>query len=153
MGLLNDVKKNEAAPVTEVKGAEGAKKKHNNSEYQKKARARALAAATLLDKTLTAEQKAAKGEGEFATVQDALNVLLKVRQPSQGAVAGQTPVFTKMFGESPKAGDKVGAYDMLKRTGKGFNDINKLIKKWAEQGTVVEFDEAKLEYTLKSIKA
>lgn len=135
-----------AAPVVE------AKKKHNNSEYQKRQREKSLAAAQLIAGILTDDQKKKAGSGDFATVQDAIDFLCRVKKAREGAVAGQTPIFNKLFGDEPKVGTVIGAYDMLKKTGKGFGDMNKLIKKWAENGTIVEFNEEKLEYTLKELK-
>ena len=52
-----------------------------------------------------------------------------------------------------------GANVLTEKTGKGFVDMNKLIKKWAEEDSkrpfvaTVEFNEEKLEYTLKAYKA
>ena len=144
MGLLNDVAKEQVkepaqaqAPVVE------AKKKHNNSEYQKKARERALKAAQTVSDFIHKNVKEIPQD-----VAEALDVLNRVRKPSGNSVAGQTSVFEKLFGAEPKVGTVIGAYEMLKKTGKGFGDMNKLIKKWAEKGTVVEFNEEKLEYKL-----
>lgn len=139
MALLDQVK-GQSAPATEAKETG---KKHNNSEYQKKARERALQAARTVTDFITKNVKEVP-----ENVKEALDVLNRVRKGREGGVAGQTPIFNKMFGEDPKVGTVVSAYDMLKRTGKGFADINKAIKKWAEQGTVVEFNEEKLEYKL-----
>lgn len=157
MALLDNAKaqvqeEKAKAPVTSKAPVVEAKKKHNNSEYQKRQREKSLAAAQLIAGILTDDQKKKAGTGDFATVQDAIDFLCRVKKAREGAVAGQTPIFNKLFGDEPKVGTVIGAYDMLKKTGKGFGDMNKLIKKWAENGTVVEFNEEKLEYTLKELK-
>lgn len=164
MGLLNDVKKENAAkakapaeanvaPTTE--GNVGApvetKKKHNNSEYQKRQREKALASANIL-KALIEEKKIELN----AEQQEALDFLCRVKKPREGGVGAGPSIFEKLFGAEPKVGTVIGAYDMLKKTGKGFADMNKLIKKWAEEDSkrpftaTVEFNEEKLEYTLKA---
>lgn len=131
------------------------KKKHNNSEYQKRQREKSLAAAQLIAGILTDDQKKATGTGDFATVQDAIDFLCRVKKPGTGnGPAGQTPIFEKLFGTEPKVGTVVTAYDMLKKTGKGFGDMTKLIKKWSEDANnprIVEFNEEKLEYKLVKI--
>lgn len=160
MGLLNDVKKeNEAKAPVATPAAGNAekpveKKKHNNSEYQKRQREKALASANILKDLITSKKIELTAEQ-----QEALDFLCRVRKPREGGVGAGPSIFEKLFGTEPKVGTVVGAYDMLKKTGKGFADMNKLIKKWAEEDSkrpfvaVVEFDEAKMEYTLKSYKA
>ena len=160
MGLLNDVKKeneaNHGAPVAAQATAEKPveKKKHNNSEYQKRQREKALASANILKDLITSKKIELTAEQ-----QEALDFLCRVKKPREGGVGAGPSIFEKLFGTEPKVGTVVGAYDMLKKTGKGFADMNKLIKKWAEEDSkrpfvaVVEFDEAKMEYTLKSYKA
>ena len=157
MGLLNDVKKELAAKAEVEPGVEVAetkpveKKKHNNSEYQKRQREKALASANIL-KALIEEKKIALTPEQ----RDALDFLCRVKKPREGGVGAGPSIFEKLFGAEPKVGTVIGAYDMLKKTGKGFNDMNKLIKKWAEEDTkrpftaTVEFNEEKLEYTLKA---
>lgn len=162
MGLLNDVKKETeakkpvAAESTPATGDSGApvvetKKKHNNSEYQKRQREKALASANIL-KALIEEKKITLN----AEQQEALDFLCRVKKPREGGVGAGPSIFEKLFGAEPKVGTVIGAYDMLKKTGKGFADMNKLIKKWAEEDSkrpftaTVEFNEEKLEYTLKA---
>lgn len=159
MGLLSDVKKEaeakkpvEAAVTAEAKPVE--KKKHNNSEYQKRQREKALASANIL-KALIEEKKITLNEEQ----QEALDFLCRVKKPREGGVGAGPSIFEKLFGTEPKVGTVIGAYEMLKKTGKGFADMNKLIKKWAEEDTkrpfvaTVEFNDEKLEYTLKAYKA
>lgn len=143
MGFLIDAAKEQTqvkepaqAPVVEDK------KKHNNSEYQKKARERALRAAQTVTEFIHKNVKDIPQD-----IQDALDVLNRVRRTREGA-AGTVSIFEKLFGESPKVGAVVTAYDMLKQTNKNFSQMNKFIAKWAEEGTVVEFDGNKLEYKL-----
>lgn len=47
--------------------------------------------------------------------------------------------FNKVFGESPKVGDKVTLLEYMKRTLKAKVDLDKYCKQWAEKGTIVEF--------------
>jgi len=67
------------------------------------------------------------------------------------------PIFSKIFGPSPKAGDKVTLADVVSRSLKGVDKMNQLIKKWAENGTAtVEYvhnaqNPLQSVYTIKSI--
>ena len=144
------VTKEAEAPVATTPAVTEAKKKHNNSEYQKRQREKALASANIL-KALITEKKIELTQEQ----QDALDFLCRVKKPGTGnGVAGQTSIFEKLFGAEPKVGTVVGAYDMLKKVNKNFSDMNKLIKKWAEDANnprIVEFNEEKLEYKLVKI--
>ena len=50
--------------------------------------------------------------------------------------------FNKVFGDSPKVGDKITLIDYMKKTFKAKADLDKYCKQWAEKGIVVEFKEA-----------
>lgn len=49
--------------------------------------------------------------------------------------------FNKVFGDAPKAGDKITLLDYMKKTLKAKADLDKAVKGWAEKGIVVEFKE------------
>ena len=55
---------------------------------------------------------------------------------------GGTPFFNKVFGDSPKVGDKITLLDYMKKTLKAKADLDKAVKGWAEKGTIVEFKDA-----------
>lgn len=47
--------------------------------------------------------------------------------------------FNKVFGDSPKVGDKITLIEYMKKTLKAKADLDKYCKQWAEKGIVVEF--------------
>ena len=67
---------------------------------------------------------------------------------------GGTSFFNKVFGDSPKVGDKITLLDYMKKTLKAKADLDKAVKGWAEKGIVVEFKDAanKLEATYTIVK-
>lgn len=145
MSLLSDAK---AAAGTEGATEVAGTKKHSNSEYQKKARAKALASAQLIKKELEAKKVTLSDEAK-----EALSYLCKEGRATGSAVFGQ-PVINKIFGNNFKVGDSVTAMKVFEETGKGFAEMRQLMKKWAEkQNIVVEYDAAKKAYTIKSIGA
>lgn len=143
MSLLSEAKAEAGAtPVAE------STKKHSNSEYQKKARAKALASAQLIKKELEAKKVVLSDEAK-----EALSYLCKEGRSAGSAVFGQ-PVINKIFGDNFKVGDSVTAMKVFEETGKGFAELRQLMKKWAEkQNIVVVYDEVKKAYTIKSIGA
>lgn len=145
MSLLNEAKaevKAEAKAVT----AETVTKKHSNSEYQKKARAKALASAQLLKKELGDKKVQLSPEAS-----EALSYLCKEGRSAGTAVFGQ-PVFNKLFGDSPKVGDKITALKVFEVSGKGFAEMRQLMKKWKEKQHIeVVYDEAMKSYTIKAM--
>lgn len=142
MSLLNEAK-------AEVKAAEGATpvaKKHSNSEYQKKARAKALASAQLLKKELGDKKVQLSPEAS-----EALSYLCKEGRSAGSVVFGQ-PVFNKLFGDSPKVGDKITALKVFETSGKGFAEMRQLMKKWKEKQNIeVVYDESAKSYTIKAM--
>ncbi len=121
-----------------------AAKKSSNNDYQKKARAKRLESAQVLKDELTSKKVELSDKAK-----EALDYLCGVRKAS--TVFG-TPVFTKLFGESPKVGDKVTALKVFETTGKGFAEMRKLIKQWKEKDNhEVAFDEASKSYVIKSL--
>ena len=142
MSLLDQAKveANDEAPVEA--------KKRSNSEYQKKARAKALASAQLIKKELADKKVTLSAEAT-----EALAYLCKEGRATGNAAFGQ-PVINKIFGDNYKVGDKVTAMDVFNKTGKGFAEMRQLMKKWKEkQNIVVEYDAAAKAYVIKSIGA
>lgn len=147
MSLLNEAK---AEVKAEAKAAtvttEAVTKKHSNSEYQKKAREKARASALLLKKELGDKKVQLSPEAS-----EALSYLCKEGR-SAGSVAFGQPVFNKLFGDSPKVGDKITALKVFETSGKGFAEMRQLMKKWKEkQHTEVVYDEAAKSYIIKAM--
>lgn len=145
MSLLDNAKKEAGVKVESAPVAETPKKK-SNSDYQKRARAKALESAQLIKKELESKKVELSAEGK-----EALAYLCK-----EGRAAGTsnfgTPVFNKLFGNKPKVGDKITALKVFETSGKGFAEMRKLMKQWKEkQNTVVEYDEASQSYVIKSM--
>lgn len=141
MSLLDTAKKETGTVNVET----GTKK--SNSDYQKKARAKALESALLLKEELTKKNVELSDKAK-----EALVYLCKEGGRS-GSSAFGTPVFEKLFGTEPKVGDKVTALKVFETTGKGFAEMRKLMKQWKEkQNTTVEYDEASKAYVIKSLK-
>lgn len=141
MSLLDTAKKETGTVNVET----GTKK--SNSDYQKKARAKALESALLLKEELTKKNVELSDKAK-----EALAYLCKEGGRS-GSSAFGTPVFEKLFGTEPKVGDKVTALKVFETTGKGFAEMRKLMKQWKEkQNTTVEYDEASKAYVIKSLK-
>lgn len=147
MSLLNEAK---AEVKAEAKAAtvttEAVTKKHSNSEYQKKAREKARASALLLKKELGDKKVQLSPEAS-----EALSYLCKEGR-SAGSVAFGQPVFNKLFGDSPKVGDKITALKVFETSGKGFAEMRQLMKKWKEKQHIeVVYDEAAKSYIIKAM--
>lgn len=143
MSLMDSVKGAAPAPK-ETAGAEKATTKKSNYEYQKAAKEKQKAAISTVVSYIN-EQKDVP-----AKVKEAVDTLTHVRAVSKGsALTGKAAIY-KIFGDTPKAGNKVTALDVFQNTGKGFSDMKKLMKKWQEQNIVVEYDEELKSYVIKS---
>jgi len=59
--------------------------------------------------------------------------------PRVGGAGGAfgEPFFNKVFGATPKVGDKVTLQDVFNRTFKGVDKMNEFMKKWKEKNTAV----------------
>ena len=71
---------------------------------------------------------------------------------------GGPSVFTLLFGEAPKVGDKITLEQAFNKTYKGKSTLDLWVKRWAEKGIVVEchVDSAKMlntTYTIKTLPA
>lgn len=147
MSLLNEAKAEvKAEAKAKAVTAETVTKKHSNSEYQKKAREKARASALLLKKELGDKKVQLSPEAS-----EALSYLCKEGRSAGSAVFGQ-PVFNKLFGDSPKVGDKITALKVFEVSGKGFAEMRQLMKKWKEKQHIeVVYDEAVKSYTIKAM--
>ena len=154
MSLLDNVKKEvgiKAEPTGAKKEAEsttvetGAKKK-SNSDYQKRARAKALESAQLIKAELASKKVELSDKAK-----EALAYLCKEGGRTSSSNFG-TPVFERLFGAEAKVGDKVTALKVFETTGKGFAEMRKLMKQWKEkQNTVVDYDSVAKAYVIKSL--
>ncbi len=144
MSLLDNAKKE--AGVVESKEAVATTTKKSNSDYQKRARAKALESAQLIKAELASKKVELSDKAK-----EALAYLCKEGGRTGSSNFG-TPVFNKLFGATPKVGDKVTALKVFEETGKGFAEMRKLMKQWKEkQNTVVEYDETAKAYVIKSM--
>ena len=143
MSLLDNAKK-EAGVKVEAPVAE---QKKSNSDYQKRARAKALESAKLLKEELASKKVELSDKAKGA-----LAYLCKEGGRAGGSSNFGIPVFEKLFGATPKVGDKITALKVFETTGKGFAEMRKLMKQWKEkQNTVVEYDDASKAYVIKSL--
>ena len=69
---------------------------------------------------------------------------------------GSTSTFNKIFGDNPKVGDSISLSAIFAKTLMGKSKVDAYVKKWAAEGTVVEFKQAAnildSTYVIKSIK-
>lgn len=66
--------------------------------------------------------------------------LTKLATASNGSNASSNSTFNKMFGATPKVGDKVTLLQAFERTFKGQADIDRLVRtKWADNGIEVKY--------------
>lgn len=148
MSLLSEVAQTETAKAEgTTKGAvtEGTTKAKKMSDYQK--RQRELLKTRIA--VIAAYVDAAKNVPD--DVKDAVDGLMKRgKYESKGGFGTpQGPdTFKVLFGDTPKVGTVVTAQDMFNKVHKGLADMRKLIKKWAEKGIIVEFDEQAFSYKL-----
>lgn len=140
MSLLNNTtptqKVDEATPAT----------KHSNSEYQKKQRELLKQHGAVISAYI-AKQKDVPADVQAAAAW--------FKQKAEGRVAGHggkamgKPAFYKIFGDTPKIGDKITALKVFESTGKGFSEMRSLMKKWeTKQGITVSYDEKTKEYKI-----
>lgn len=143
MSLLDNAKKEAKveAPVA-TEGTAPVAKKKSNSEYQK--RQRELAA------KYGKQLKDYFGDKVPEEIKEAVAFFAKEKKASAGAKSFGKPVIYKLFGNTPKVGDKITALKVFEDTGKGFSEMRQLMKKWEKQGIVVNFDEASKSYVIKS---
>lgn len=143
MSLLDEAKKEAKVEAPVIADATPAKK-HSNSEYQKKQRELLAANGKIVNDYI----KTLKNVPQ--EVVDAAAWLGREKKASAGSTSFGKPVIYKLFGNTPKVGDKITALKVFEDTGKGFSEMRQLMKKWEKQGIVVNFDEASKSYVIKS---
>jgi len=99
------------------------------------------------EKKLKARRKAQK-ESIIAYLEKVPNLPAEIadivkdwKNPNKGGGGGNfgTPLFNKIFGETPKVGDTVTLQDVFNKTFKGVDKMNELMNKWKQKGTIVEY--------------
>lgn len=104
------------------------------TERKAQEKAERIEKATKLIEKLKAEKLWDKLGAEY---QEFLTKLVTVA-PNSGVASSST--FAKLFGATPKVGDKVTLLQAFERTFKGQSDIDRLIRtKWAQAGIVVKY--------------
>lgn len=97
-----------------------------------------------------------KRDGIWDKLDDASKAFVSGLANPVSNVGGNESVFTKLFGANPQVGASFTLTDAFNKTLKGKANIDHLVKKWAEKGTVVSFkkDEDNIlnsTYTLEAI--
>lgn len=133
MGLLNDVKGADAQ-VKEVAKATGSNKAERKARAKERKAEKAAALKRVLDYLKAHEVKELAEDVK----------LLTTKAVSAGGFApGLTPEV--LFG-TVKVGASISALDVFTKHKKGYPEMRKYIKKWAEKGITVELDAASQTY-------
>lgn len=137
MGLLNDVKATAPAKAetAEVKATDKSERKAKAKERKAEKRE---ALKRIVDYLTKNPVEALKKDVE-----------LLAKQAER--TGGFAPAFTHvdLFGEGAKAGAKISAVDVFVKFKKGYPEMKKYMKKWAEKGVKVELDATTQSYVLK----
>ena len=141
MSLLDNAKKEAQVEAKVETGTVEAPKKKSNSDYQKHQRELAAKYGQQL--------KAYFGEKVPEELKEAVAFFAKEKKAGTASTFGK-PTIYKLFGNTPKVGDKITALKVFEDTGKGFAEMRQLMKKWSNQDIVVNFDEASKSYVIKS---
>ena len=134
MGLLNDVKKAEAtAPETETE----AKTKATEDKSEKKIKAK---------ERKTAKREALKTIIEYLQknpIKELENAVKTIGTPVERQ-GGFAPAFTaeKLFGDKTR----INAVEVFTKFKKGYPEMKKYMKKWAEKGIKVSLDASTQDY-------
>lgn len=134
--VKGQVQKNEAAQVKKAELTAEQKAKKNeaakrHTEKVKNLREQAVEAAKELKQAIK-DNPNVKFGAKLVAWADAV-----LAAPANG---GGQSFFNKVFGDSPKVGDKITLMDYMKKTLKGKADFDAYVKKWAEKGIIVKFD-------------
>lgn len=106
-----------------------------------------------------AEKKAKAKEENIARAKEALDILEKYKlqdkvnpefvawlkglaNPTITRAASGTSFLNKVFGDSPKVGDKITLMDFMKKTMQGKSQFDKQVKALAEKGIIIEYKAA-----------
>ena len=147
MSLLSEAKKEANIPEeTPVAVEVTVAKKHNNSDYQKRQREHQFKAACAIRDFLKSKKIDLPED-----LQAEMDFLCKEKKAAAAGSAFGKPVLYKIFGNTPKVGDKVTALKVFEATGKGFAEMRQLMKKWAEKQCVtVAYDDKTKSYEIKA---
>jgi hypothetical protein len=135
MSLLDSAREQAGVQERTQPSSDNVKKSHG-AEYQRKQKEQRYQDGMLLASILTPDQKAKIG------VNEALARLTK--KPGTGQAFGgmQEPLIYRLFGDAPKAGQRISALDVFSKTRKGYNEFKQQAKKWADKGVAtVKYDE------------
>lgn len=147
MSLLNNTKPAQTESKEAPVAAEG-KKKHNNSEYQKRVREQTRENGKKVLDYLKSQKDV---PADVLAAAEWLGREPGARSGGMKNTAFGKPVFYTIFGDTPKVGDKVTALDVFTKAKKGYGEMRQLMKKWKEkQNIVVELDEPTSSYVIKS---
>jgi hypothetical protein len=157
MALLNG----QAGEVAEPKAADAVDKKAKKNEAAKRFKERKQ------EREQQAYEGALKFRDELVKVghfeslsQESKDfILLLCKDPSEKRISsgfGGPSVFTQLFGDTPKVGQKITLYDAFAKTYKGKSTLDVWVKRWAEKGIVVDCvlnkaDMAKTEYVIREL--
>lgn len=144
MSLLDEAKKEAQIEATVTAADEAPAKKHSNSEYQKKQRELLAANGKIVNDYIKTLKNVPQD------VVDAAAWLGREKKAATGSSTFGKPVIYKLFGNTPKVGDKITALKVFEDTGKGFSEMRQLMKKWEKQGITVAFDDASKAYVIKA---
>lgn len=150
---MEQVAKKENAKVAEAKsqvqanGNVAAKDAAKEAEFKAKKAAAAKAFNERQAALKAHRAEAVKALKEFATKNnlkypEVIQKWIDEESAVRTSNGGGSSFFNKVFGDSPKVGDKITLIDYMKKTLKAKADLDKYCKQWAEKGIVVEFKEA-----------
>jgi hypothetical protein len=134
MSLMDAARQEAAAAGGAVKPAEGtgAVKKSHGAEYQRKQKQIRYQDGLAFEAYLTKIGKIAEVKAD-AVLGPAL--IRFTKKPGSGQSFGglQTPLIYRLFGDSPKVGQKVSALTVYQKTRKGYNEFKQQVKKWLDK--------------------
>lgn len=152
--------KAQATAAVEIKAAETTGKtaeeiaafKAKKAEAAKKFAARQAAAKEERQKKAAAFLKYI-ADNKVKVPQEHLDLLNELANPAARS-NNTSSFFNKVFGDSPKAGDKITLIEYMKKTLRAKKDIDKAIENWKKSGIEVKFNQAAnmLESTYEVVK-
>jgi hypothetical protein len=146
MALLDEARSNAGQGNVGASGTPVVEESTEKVNYQAKKREQAYQDALLLQKALK--------RGNVTLSPEETEALARLtRAPGTGRGPGNfgKPVIYQLFGDNPKVGTSITALDVFQKTGKGYQEMNQLVKKWGEKGNVVTFNPDNKTFTLKEI--
>ena len=139
-------KESGVTPIDPKKEAELKAKKEAEFKAKKAAAAKAFS-----ERQAALKADRAEAIKELKALADAKKISLDAMPKTKAWIEKETAVrtsnggasfFNKVFGDSPKVGDKITLLDYMKKTLRAKADLDKAVKGWAEKGIVVEFKDA-----------